>query len=77
MAVVRALATALFILAIPLALIGTNVRFLANEERVYAYSFDHYNAMARTGIARDELMRAGQELRDYFNNDEKLISVQV
>lgn len=77
MAVVRALATALFILAIPLALIGTNVRFLANEERVYAYSFDHYNATARTGIARNELMRAGQELRDYFNNDEKLISVQV
>ena len=68
MAVVRALATALFILAIPLALIGTNVRFLANEERVYTYAYDHYNAPARTGIARDQLELAGQDLRDYFNN---------
>lgn len=77
MAVVRALATALFILAIPLALIGTNVRFLANEGRVYTYAYDQYNAPARTGIARDELVRAGEELRDYFNNDDKLISIQV
>lgn len=77
MAVVRALATALFILAIPLALIGTNVRFLANEGRVYTYAYDHYNAPARTGIARDQLMLAGQDLRDYFNNGDDLISVQV
>ena len=77
MAVVRALATALFILAIPLALIGTNVRFLANEGRVYTYAYDQYNAPARTGIARDELVRAGEELRDYFNSDEKLVSIQV
>jgi integral membrane protein (TIGR01906 family) len=77
LAVVRALATALFILAIPLALIGTNVRFLANEGRVYTYAYDQYNAPARTGIARDELVRAGGELRDYFNSDEKLVSIQV
>jgi integral membrane protein (TIGR01906 family) len=77
LAVVRALATALFILAIPVALIGTNVRFLANEERVYTYSIDQYNAPARTGIARDELVRATKELRDYFNNDAKYVSIQV
>jgi integral membrane protein (TIGR01906 family) len=77
LAVVRALATALFILAIPLTLIGTNVRFLANEERVYTYSFDQYNAPARTGIARDELVRASGELRWYFNNDQKFLSVHV
>ena len=77
MAVVRALATAFFILAIPVALIGTNVRFLANEERVYNYSIDQYNAPARTGIARDELVRANKELRDYFNSDAKYVSIQV
>jgi integral membrane protein (TIGR01906 family) len=77
LAVVRALATALFILAIPVALIGTNVRFLANEERVYNYSIDQYNAPARTGIERDELVRASKGLRDYFNNDAKYISIQV
>jgi len=77
LAVIRALATALFILAIPLALIGTNVRFLANEKRVYTYSFDQYNAPARPGIARDELVRAGGELREYFNNGDKYVSIQV
>ncbi len=77
MVVVRALATALFILAIPVALIGTNVRFLANEGRVYTYSIDQYNAPARTGISRDELVQASKELRGYFNNDAKLVSIHV
>ncbi len=77
MAVVRGLATALFVLAIPLALIGTNVRILANDQHVYDYAFGHYNAPARTGISRDELDRAGAELRSYFNNDQQYISVQV
>ena len=53
------------------------MRFLANEGRVYTYAYDQYNAPARTGIARDELVRAGEELRDYFNSDEKLVSIQV
>ncbi len=73
----RGLATALFVLAIPLALIGTNVRVLANDKHVYDYAFGHYNAPARTGISRSELDRAGAELRDYFNNDQQYISVQV
>lgn len=77
MAVVRGLATALFVLAIPLALIGTNVRFLANEERVYEYSLDQYDAPARTGIAREELVRASNELRSYFNNDAEYFSTRV
>lgn len=77
MAVVRALATALFIVAIPVALIGTNVRFLANEQRIYTYSIDHYNAPARTGIAHDELIQATHELRGYFNSNTQYVSIQV
>lgn len=69
MAVVRGLATALFVLAIPLALIGTNVRYLANEGRVYEYAIDQYNAPSSTGIARGELVRASTDLRNYFNNN--------
>ncbi len=77
MAVVRALATALFVLAIPIALIGTNVRFLASEDQVYTYSIDHYNAPARTGISRDELLRASAELRGYFNGNDEYVSIVV
>jgi integral membrane protein (TIGR01906 family) len=75
--VVRGLATFLFIVAIPLALISTNVRYLANEGRVYTYAFDEYNAPAETGIARSELVRASAELRAYFNNNADLFNTRV
>jgi integral membrane protein (TIGR01906 family) len=75
--VVRGLATFLFIIAIPLALISTNVRYLANEGRVYTYAFDEYDAPARTGIARSELVRASAELRDYFNNNAEFFYTRV
>ncbi len=77
MGVVRGLAKFLFIIAIPIVLVGTNVRFLANEDRVYTYAIDEYDASARTGIARDELVRAGQELQNYFNNDAELLYIRV
>jgi integral membrane protein (TIGR01906 family) len=75
--VVRGLATFLFIIAIPLALISTNVRYLANEGRVYTYAFDEYDAPATTGIARSELVRASAELRDYFNNNAESFYTRV
>jgi integral membrane protein (TIGR01906 family) len=75
--VIRGLATLLFIIAIPIALVGTNVRYLANEDRVYEYAFDEYEASARTGIARAELVRASGELQDYFNNDVDLFFTRV
>jgi integral membrane protein (TIGR01906 family) len=77
LAVVRGLATALFIIAIPLALIGTNVRYIANEQRVYEYAIDQYNTPATTGIARGDLVRASTELRAYFNNNAEFINTTV
>ena len=77
MAVVRGLATALFILSIPLALITSNVRYLTNEKHVYEYAIDHYDAAATTGIARNELLRASGELRNYFNNDSDVFFTRV
>jgi integral membrane protein (TIGR01906 family) len=77
LAVVRGLATALFILAIPLALIGTNVRFLANESRVYSYAVDQYDTPVTTGISRSELLRASDELRAYFNSGAEYFNTRV
>jgi integral membrane protein (TIGR01906 family) len=73
----RNLATFIFIVALPVALVTSNVRFAANEGRLYEYGFDRYDAEARTGIDRDELSRAGRELREYFNNDEETVSIRV
>jgi integral membrane protein (TIGR01906 family) len=73
----RNLALALFIIALPVALVTTNVRFATNEGRLYEYGFDKHDAVARTGLPREDLTRAGRELRNYFNNDEDTIHVLV
>lgn len=71
MGFVRTLATIAFILALPVAIITTNVRLLANAPVVYDYSFDRYNAEDATGLSRADLNAAARALRQYFNNDEK------
>lgn len=66
----RVVASILFIVALPLALVTTNVRLLASAPAVYDYAFDRYDAEAVTGISRDQLDGAAAAIRDYFNNGE-------
>ncbi len=73
----RNLAAIIFVVSLPLALITSNVRFAANEGRLYEHGFDKYDAAARTGIDRDELSRAGRELRAYFNNNAETVSIRI
>ena len=73
----RSLATVLFVIAIPLALITTNIRFVANEPRVYTYAIDQHDAVQTTGIERAELLRGGAELRRFFNNDQATLLIRV
>jgi len=58
-------------------LITTNVRWAANEVRLYHYSFDKYHAEATTGISRSQLDGAADELVRYFNNDAETIRIFV
>jgi integral membrane protein (TIGR01906 family) len=74
---VRNLASVLFILAIPTALVTTNIRFMVNEPRVYRYAIDNFDAVAATGLSRADLIRAGGELRDYFNNSDDVVAIKV
>jgi integral membrane protein (TIGR01906 family) len=73
----RRVATVLFVLSIPLLLITSNVRWAANESRLYEYSLDHYDAEARSGIARVELDYAARDLIRYFNDDRPTIQTLV
>ena len=66
----RMLAALLFIVALPAALVTTNIRLLANAPLVYDYSFDRYDAELSTGLSRADLDATGKALRGYFNNDE-------
>lgn len=58
-------------------LITTNVRWAANEVRLYHYSFAKYDAEAATGISRSQLDAAADRLVRYFNNDEETIRILV
>jgi integral membrane protein (TIGR01906 family) len=75
--ILRFAATLLFILCIPVALVTTNIRFMANEPRVYRYAIDEFDAVATTGIAREELISAGAQIRNYFNNNQKTLLIEV
>jgi len=74
---VRQIAALLFIIAVPVALVTTNVRVVANEPRVYQYATDHFHTPDTTGIPRSELLRASGELRDYLNNGQGTLFVRV
>ena len=73
----RWIATALFIVAVPVFLLLTNVRVAAVEPRVYRYSFTQYDAVASTGIDRAQLDRAADEIARYFGNAEPLLAIRV
>ncbi|MBM3141032.1 MAG: TIGR01906 family membrane protein [Chloroflexi bacterium] len=79
MLALRWIASALFILAIPLGLVLTNVRIAATDLTVYDYAFDRYGAEERTGIPRAELDRAAAEIVEYFTTSERgtLLDVRV
>ena len=79
MSILRKLATLVFILAVPVALVTTTIRIVFNEPRVYEYAIDEYNAVQTTGFARAELLRAGNELREYLNSsgEDRQLRIQV
>jgi integral membrane protein (TIGR01906 family) len=70
MGFVRTFATVAFIVALPIALLTTNIRLLANAPLTYRYAFDRYDAEASTGLSRADLDSTAGALRDYFNNGE-------
>jgi integral membrane protein (TIGR01906 family) len=70
-------AAVLFVVAVPILLVTTNVRVLASEVRYYRHGFREYDAEARTGIPLRELDRAGTEIVDYFHNDADTLRIVV
>lgn len=73
----RWITAALFILAVPVFLLLSNVRIAAMEQRVYSYSFSTYDVEAITNIDREQLDRAAAEMIQYFKDDEPLLTTRV
>jgi len=74
---IRWVTTTLFIIAVPIFLVLSNVRIAAMEPRVYGYSFSHYDVETVTGIDRAQLDRAAAEMIRYFQDDEPLLTTHV
>lgn len=77
MGLLRSLATLLFLIALPVALVTTNVRLAVNSPQLYDYGFDKYDVELVTGIDRAQLDEAAADLRRYFNDDRAVISTLV
>ena len=77
MRALRYLAAAVFVAMVPVFLVATNVRWVVNAPVLYSYGFDKYEIPLWTGIERDELIEAGRQIRDYFNNGEEYLDVRV
>lgn len=70
-------AAALFMLALPVAIITTNVRLLFGARPLYLYAVESYDAPAVTGIPQSELVRGVDDLRAYLFDDRERLSLQV
>lgn len=79
MLITRWTTAVLFVVAVPLFLLLTNVRIAATWSPVYDYALTQYDGPQRTGIARPELNRVADELIAYFESTEDglLIATRV
>jgi len=67
----------LFFVCVPAFLITTNARLVLNSGTLYDYGFNKYKIEKYTGIEYEQLQIAGQQIRDYFNNDEDKITISI
>lgn len=70
-------ASVLFVVALPVFLVTTNVRFLASEERFYERGFREHDSEERTGLPLAELDRAAGQIIDYFEDDARTLRIIV
>lgn len=71
------LAGACFVLALPILLVTTNVRFLAGDIHFYEQGFRDHDAARVTGVPLPELDRSAAQIIDYFENDTDTLRVVV
>ncbi len=77
MGLLSKLSAAAFIIAIPVFLVTSNVRFFAGETRFYERGFRENNSAGITGVSLPELDRAAEDLAHYFENDAPLLTTTV
>lgn len=71
------LATGLFVVAVPAALIIGAVRFAFSWQPVYTYAITAYHADEVTGISTPQLIAATHVIRNYFTNGQRDLDITV
>ncbi|MFQ5861463.1 MAG: TIGR01906 family membrane protein [Dehalococcoidia bacterium] len=74
---IKGLFPLLFVLAVPVLLIASNVRWAVNELQLYGYGFRTYQIAQVTGISEPDLERTAHTMRDYFNSSQEPLQVRV
>ena len=75
--IARIIAAVIFVALVPVLLITSSVRFVINLPALYSYGFDKYGIAEYTRIERGDLIAAGAQIRDYFNNDEEDLIIRT
>ncbi len=68
---------ALFAIVLPLFLILFNTSYITNSEWLYDYGWWRNDIPNRTGLPTDQLNRGADQIKEYFNNDEEFLDLQV
>tara|TARA_Y100000994_G_C15675813_1_gene435690 strand:- start:801 stop:1490 length:690 start_codon:yes stop_codon:yes gene_type:complete len=62
---------------IPILIVTSVASFVINLPLLYSYGFERYEISDYTSIDPSELKSVGKQIRDYFNNDDEWITIQV
>jgi integral membrane protein (TIGR01906 family) len=65
------------VVAVPVFLVTSNVRFVASDTWFHQNGFRTYNVDQTTGISLDELDAADEDLVRYFEDDRSTLRIQV
>lgn len=73
----RKVLAVLVVVSVPLFLIAASVTWAVNDPGLYRRGFEKYNISVYSGIAEEDLIRVGAELRRYFNSSDEPLRVVV
>ncbi len=74
---IRLVALILLAVALPLALLTTNIRVAFSTPHLYDYAVRRYDASSLSGVPQGELLRANRELISYFQDQRPFLFVTV
>ena len=67
----------LFVAALPVLLVTSNLRWAFNSVALYEFGFERHNVEERTGLSEEQLSDAAAQIRDYFSSDEEWLDLRV